>query len=60
MNLLRETFDRLRRDGKSVSDVKWVGRRSTNAVCSWDEFEEQARYIEYDNGYGIPEVPEDW
>ena len=59
MNLLRETLDSLHCNGKNPSDVEWVGRRSTSAVCSWDEFEKQARYIEYDNGYGIPEVPED-
>lgn len=59
MNLLRETVDCLHRNGKSVRDVKWVGRRSISAICSWDEFAEQARYIDYDNGYGSPEVPED-
>lgn len=59
MNLLRETNVELRKHGKIPNDVIWVGRRSTNAVCSWGEFEKQSRFIEYDNGYGSPEVPED-
>lgn len=59
MNLLRETINSLQENGKALSDVKWVGRRSTNAVCRWEEFEEQSRYLEYDNGYGCALVPED-
>ena len=59
MNLLRETRAVLREHGKNHNDVIWVGRRSINAVCSWGEFEKQAKNIEYDNSYGIPEVPED-
>ena len=59
MNLLRETRAVLREHGKNNNDVIWVGRRSINAVCSWGEFEKQAENIEYDDSYGIPEVPED-
>lgn len=59
MNLLWETRKILQENGKASSDVKWVGCRSNNAVCSWGEFEKQSRYIEYDNGYGSPEVSED-
>lgn len=59
MNLLKETRAVLREHGKTTNDVIWVGRRSINAVCSWGDFEEQAENIEYDNSYGIPEIPED-
>ena len=56
---MRETKEALRELGKTPSDVIRVGRINTNAVCSWGEFEKQAENIEYDNSYGIPEVPED-
>ena len=59
MNLLQETRAVLIEHGKTTNDVKWVGRRGNNSVCSWYEFEKQSRDIYYDNGYGIPKVPED-
>lgn len=58
MNLLYETKAVLGRYGKLPEDVKWVGRPSTNAVCSWGEFATQAD-IDYDNGYGGQEIPSD-
>ncbi len=63
MNLLEETLDMLRQNGKTPADVRWVGQREptyltdirpqpTPIPCgSWDDFARFADF-EYDNGYG--------
>lgn len=58
MNLLQETLDALKENGKTPADVRWVGRESINAKCSWDDFAKQANF-EYDAGYGSEEIPVD-
>ena len=58
MNLLQETLNDLKENEKNSADVRWVGRASINAKCSWDEFVKQANF-EYYNGYGCREIPED-
>ena len=58
MNLLQETLDELKENGKTPADVRWVGRESVNAKCSWDEFAKQSDF-EYYNGYGSAEIPGD-
>lgn len=58
MNLLQETLNDLKENGKNSADVRWVGRASINAKCGWDEFVKQANF-EYDNGYGSAEIPGD-
>lgn len=58
MNLLQETLDALKENGKTPADVRWVGRAPINAKCSWDDFAKQANF-EYDNGYGSAEIPGD-
>lgn len=58
MNLLQETLNDLKENGKNSADVRWVGRASINAKCGWDEFVKQANF-EYENGYGSAEIPGD-
>lgn len=58
MNLLQETLDALKENGKTPADVRWVGRESVNAKCSWDDFAKQANF-EYYAGYGSAEIPGD-
>lgn len=58
MNLLNETLNILKENRKTPADVRWVGRESVNAKCSWDDFAKQANF-EYDNEYGIAEIPGD-
>lgn len=58
MNLLQETVNELKENGKTPADVRWVGRESINAKCSWDDFAKQANF-EYDAGYGSEEIPGD-
>ncbi len=58
MNLLQETVNDLKENGKTPADVRWVGRESINAKCSWDDFAKQANF-EYDDGYGSEEIPGD-
>jgi len=56
MNLLRETIDIIEENGKTYKDVRWVG---SNDFCfTWDEFAAVAS-VEYDEGYGAPNVAED-
>lgn len=58
MNLLDETLNVIKENDKTTADVRWVGRASINAKCSWDDFAKQADF-EYNNGYGCSEIPED-
>lgn len=58
MNLLQETLDALKENGKTPVGVRWVGRTSISAKCNWDEFAKQASF-EYDNGYGSAKIPGD-
>lgn len=58
MNLLNETLNILKENGETPADVRWVGRESANAKCSWDDFSKQADF-EYNNGYGWQEIPAD-
>ena len=52
-NLLEETLDILRKNGKEEDRVRWVGNRTTQAT--WAEFKTAADRT-YDNGYGAAAV----
>ena len=55
-NLLNETIQILKYNGKSLNDVEWIGLQ--DGYITLDEFEKHAdRY--YDNGYGGVEVNDD-
>lgn len=58
MNLLQETLNALKENGKTPADVRWVGRASISAKCTWEDFAKQANF-EYNNGYGGAEIPTD-
>ena len=58
MNLLKETLDALKENGKTPADVRWAGRASISAKCTWEDFAKQANF-EYDSGYGGVEIPAD-
>lgn len=58
MNLLQETMNALKENGKIPADVRWVGRASISAKCSWDDFSKQADF-EYNDSYGWQEIPAD-
>ena len=58
MNLLQETLDALEENGKTPADVRYVGRASISAKCSWEDFAKQSDF-EYDNGYGGAEISTD-
>ena len=55
-NLLVETIEVLKNHNKTINDINWVG----NGKYYFDvnEFLNIAN-VEYDNGYGAPEVAED-
>ena len=56
-NLLEETLEVLRENGKSPTDVRWVGCKYF--WFTWEEFEELARDADYNCDYGSAEVAED-
>lgn len=55
MNLLKETNEILKKYNKTLNDINWVG--STNNFVDVNEFIKIAD-VEYDSGYGAPEVAE--
>ena len=57
MNLLKETLEKLKLNGKTELDVKWVGNE--NYYFSWEEFKEIGMNTEYDSGYGSAEIAMD-
>ena len=58
MNLARETLDTLKRYGKTIRDVRWVGYYDSDRKkrISVDEFFVVAMRTNYDNDYGLPEI----
>ena len=57
MNLLNETIEILKDNGKTEQDVLWVGNEEKYSI-SWEEFSKIANK-EYDEGYGSEEVCKD-
>ena len=55
-NLLKETLEVLKENGKTPEDVEWVGCKEF--WFTWKDFEEVAN-VEYYNSYGAAEVAED-
>lgn len=62
MNLLQETLDALKENGKTPTDVRWVGRPKIKAKCSWREFEKQAENLPTfcDVPFDLLVVGDDW
>ena len=56
MNLLKETKEVLREHGKTFDDVLWIGGRGF--TISIEDFKKLAD-VEYNNGFGAPEVAVD-
>lgn len=66
-NLLKETIEILKENGKSETDVLWVGRGFSSGYynykkqeykSTWEDFKEKADF-NYDDGYGGNEIPMD-
>lgn len=55
-NLLKETFECLEKNGKSMLDIEWIG--GDTFTISKEDFMRLAN-VTYDNGYGGQEVPYD-
>ena len=56
MNLLENTIENLKTNGKKEADVKWVGTKTHK--CTWIDFKSIAD-IEFNSGFGSPKVAED-
>jgi hypothetical protein len=58
MNLLKETIEDIQNSGHTIADVHFVGSLDGKYSITWSEFEKLAN-VDYDNGYGAPEVATD-
>jgi hypothetical protein len=58
MNLLKETITALLENGRLPTDVLWVGSQDGTCFISWEDFSKISD-IDYDNGYGGAQIPED-
>jgi hypothetical protein len=58
VNLLAETIESITYSGHTADDVVFIGSRLSGHTCTWDQFRDLAD-VEYDNGYGAPEVASD-
>ena len=56
MNLLKETIEVLKENGKTLKDIKWVGSR--DYLIELEKLKGIFN-IEYDEGFGAPEIAED-
>jgi hypothetical protein len=56
MNLLEETIKTLRDNGKTIFDIEWFGTTDCEYNCDLQELIN----IDYDDGYGVSEVPSDF
>ena len=57
-NLLEETLGVMDEFGLTYEDVTYVGSENNQYQMTWDEFESLAD-MDYDSGYGAPEVATD-
>ena len=57
-NLLEETLGVMDKFGLTYEDVTYVGSENNQYRMTWDEFESLAD-MDYDSGYGAPEVATD-
>lgn len=53
-SLLQETIEILNDNGKSPTDVEWVGKY--DGYYTWEEFENQAKDIRYNPSWGHLEI----
>lgn len=59
MNLLEETIEALKINGKSPDYVVWVGSRDGSLAMSWEDFALIAKETDYDSGFGGQEIAKD-
>jgi len=55
-NLLGETLAALHNHGLTTKDVLWVGSVDGKMAIDWDEFEPIAEKVDYNAGYGSPQI----
>lgn len=58
MNLLKETIEYIEESGHTPEQIIFIGSEQSGYRCTWEEFKALAD-IEYDNGFGAPEVAAD-
>lgn len=56
MNLLQETKELLAENGKTIFDIEWFGTAECEYICDL----QQLLNIEYNDGFGCAEIPEDF
>ena len=56
-NLLKETIEDLKANGKTPKDVLWIG--TSKHAFTWHDFETVAKLADYDSGFGSQKVASD-
>lgn len=56
-NLYKETLDKIISNGKTENDIKFIGSDDGDYYITFEDFKIMAN-VEYDDGYGAPEVDE--
>lgn len=59
VNLLTETVEKIRANGKTEADIQWISIYITEnhqVFTTWEQFKSVIKNINYDNGYGEHEV----
>ena len=59
MNAVKEIKDKCSEIKKTTSDIDWVGSRDGQMAMSWGNFKRKFSNVEYDDGYGWPELAQD-
>lgn len=59
MNLLQETLQSLKENGKTSQDVVWVGNQDGHYSITWAEFSAIAEKTTYSSGFGNQEIASD-
>lgn len=58
INFLLETSEYIYFNGLKISDITFIGSKDGEYECNWEDFIYIADF-EYDNGYGLAEIPLD-
>lgn len=59
MNAVKEIKDKCSEIEKTTSDIDWIGSRDGQMAMNWNDFERKFSNVEYDDGYGWPELAQD-
>ena len=59
INFIKQTKDYFERLNINENDIIWVGSKDGKYACSWNNFVEKFKDLEYHNGFGGQEIAND-